>query len=507
MTPTQAPVEHLDVLIVGAGISGIGAGRYLATALPAKSFAILEARGASGGTWDLFRYPGIRSDSDLSTFGYEFKPWRDRESIADAPKILSYLRETATENGLDERIRYHHKVLAVSWAGEDARWTVDVERTDTGERLRLTAGWVFCAGGYYRYDEGFTPAFEGRDRFRGRVVHPQHWPDDLDLTGQRVVVVGSGATAVTIVPAIAGTAAHVTMLQRSPTYILPVPREDKVAALLRKWFGDERGHALTRRKNIAQQRAVYRFCRKHPRAARKVIRWINARQLPAGFDVDKHFTPPYDPWDQRLCVVPDGDLFRALRAGTASVVTDRITTFDETGIRLASGEHLAADVVITATGLTVQAFGGVAITVDGEPVTLSDTVAYKGMMLSGVPNLAYSIGYTTSSWTLKVGLLCEHFVRLLRHMDERGLDTARPVVADPGMPTRPFLDFAAGYIRRAVAHLPRQGDRMPWLTSMEYAEDVKLLRADSVVDPELHLTSSHDRLAATASARTTGDDR
>ncbi|MGY1829452.1 flavin-containing monooxygenase [Geodermatophilus sp. SYSU D01180] len=496
MTTTQTPVEHLDVLIVGAGISGIGAGRYLTTELPAKSFAILEARGASGGTWDLFRYPGIRSDSDLSTFGYEFKPWRDRQSIADAPKILAYLRETATENGLDEKIRYHHRVLAVAWSGEDARWTVDVERTDTGERLQLTAGWVFCAGGYYRYDEGFTPAFEGRDRFRGEIVHPQAWPEDLDLTGKRVVVVGSGATAVTIVPAIAGTAASVTMLQRTPTYVLPVPREDKVAALLRKWFGDERGYALTRRKNIAQQRAIWSFCQKHPKAARKVIRWVNTKQLPEGFDVDTHFNPPYDPWDQRLCAVPNGDLFRAIREGKADVVTDRVVAFDETGIQLASGRHLDADVIVTATGLNVQAFGGVAITVDGAPVTLSETVSYKGMMLSGVPNLAYAIGYTNSSWTLKVGLLCEHFVRLLRHMDERGLDTARPVPADPDMPTRPFLDFAAGYIQRAVGRLPRQGDRMPWLTSMDYHSDVKLLRADSVVDPELRLTRAADRVTA-----------
>ncbi|MGY1785079.1 flavin-containing monooxygenase [Geodermatophilus sp. SYSU D00698] len=498
MTTTQTPVEHLDVLIVGAGISGIGAGRYLTTELPQKSFAILEARGASGGTWDLFRYPGIRSDSDLSTFGYEFKPWRDRQSIADAPKILAYLRETATENGLDERIRYHHRVLAVAWSGEDARWTVDVERTDTGERLQLTAGWVFCAGGYYRYDEGFTPVFEGRDRFRGEIVHPQSWPEDLDLTGKRVVVVGSGATAVTIVPAIAGTAASVTMLQRTPTYVLPVPREDKVAALLRRWFGDERGYALTRRKNIAQQRAIWSFCQKHPKAARRVIRWVNTKQLPEGFDVDTHFNPPYDPWDQRLCAVPNGDLFRAIREGKADVVTDRIVTFDETGIRLASGRHLDADVIVTATGLNVQAFGGVAITVDGAPVTLSETVSYKGMMLSGVPNLAYAIGYTNSSWTLKVGLLCEHFVRLLRHMDERGLDTARPVLADPDMPTRPFLDFAAGYIQRAVGRLPRQGDRMPWLTSMDYHSDVKLLRADSVVDPELRLTRAADRVTAAA---------
>ncbi|NED37550.1 NAD(P)/FAD-dependent oxidoreductase [Streptomyces sp. SID8499] len=480
--------EHLDVLIIGAGISGIGAGRYLRTELPSKSFAILEARQASGGTWDLFRYPGIRSDSDLHTFGYEFKPWRDEQSIADAPRILSYLRETARENGLDAHIRYHHKVLGASWSTGEARWTVDIERADTGERVRLTAGWLFCAGGYYRYDEGFTPDFPGRDRFTGPVVHPQHWPEDLDYAGKRVVVIGSGATAVTLVPAMAATAGHVTMLQRTPTYVLPVPRKDVIANALKKYLGEKRGYALTRRKNIAQQRVVWSLCQKYPRAARRVIRWVNARQLPKGYAVDVHFNPPYDPWDQRLCAVPDGDLFRTIRAGNASVVTDRIASFTEKGVLLESGRELPADVVITATGLNVQAFGGVRLTVDGREVRLPDTVAYKGMMLSGVPNFSYAIGYTNSSWTLKVGLLCEHFCRLLAHMDAHGYDECRPEPADPRMPTRPFLDFGAGYVRRAVDSLPRQGDRMPWLTSMDYRDDVKLLRADSVVDPELRFS-------------------
>ena len=476
--------EHFDVLIVGAGISGIGAGRYLKTELPGKSFAILEARGASGGTWDLFRYPGIRSDSDLHTFGYEFKPWRDEESIADAPRILSYLRETATENGLDEHIRYHHRVVAASWSSDTAHWTVTL-----ADGRALTCGWLFSASGYYRYDEGFTPEFAGRDRFGGTIVHPQHWPEDLDHAGRRVVVIGSGATAVTLVPAMARAAGHVTMLQRTPTYIMPVPKKDVIANALRKRLGPERGYAWTRRKNIAQQKAIWSFCRRFPNAARKLIRWVNTRQLPDGYPVDEHFNPPYGPWDQRLCAVPDGDLFKAIRSGKASVVTDRIATFTETGVRLESGREIEADIVVTATGLNVQAFGGVPITVDGAAVTLADTVAYKGMMLSGVPNLAYAIGYTNSSWTLKVGLLCEHFCRLLAHMDAHGYDVCRPEVADPSMPTRPFLDFGAGYIRRAVGQLPRQGDRMPWLTSMDYQSDVKLLRADDVTDPELHFTT------------------
>lgn len=497
-------VEHLDVVVIGAGISGIGAGRYLATDLPGTTFAILEARGASGGTWDLFRYPGVRSDSDLSTFGYDFKPWLDDQAIADAPRILRYVRETATESGLDGRIRYHQRVVAMAWSSETARWTLTVERTDARpaistdpagepETFQITAGWVFAGTGYYRYDAGYTPELPGLASFASTpgnvVVHPQHWPDDLDVTGRRVVVVGSGATAVTIVPAIAEQAAHVTMLQRTPTYVMPVSRGDAVGARLRRVVGDERGAALTRRKNIATQRAIWRFCRRHPKAARAIYRRVVTRQLPQGYDVVKHFDPPYDPWDQRLCATPDGDFFAAIRSGRASVVTDRIASFDATGVRLASGERLEADVVVTATGLQVQVFGGTEITVDGEPVVLADHVAYKGMMLSGVPNLAFAIGYTNSSWTLKVGLLCEHFVRLLRHMAEHGYDTARPVPADPSMPTRPFLDFGAGYVQRAVGHLPRQGSRPPWMTSTDYHADVALLRSGSVVDPELQLTA------------------
>ncbi|MEU3554332.1 flavin-containing monooxygenase [Streptomyces fragilis] len=509
MSRAETPPEQLDVLVVGAGISGIGAGRYLRTEHPAKSFAVLEARGASGGTWDLFRYPGVRSDSDLHTFGYDFKPWRDRQAIADAPRILAYLREVVAENGLDAHIRYHHRVTALSWSSGEARWLADVERTDTGERLRLSARWVFCAGGYYRYDRGHTPRFEGRENFRGTVVHPQQWPEDLDHAGRRVVVIGSGATAVTLVPALAETASHVTMLQRTPTYVMPVPREDAVAAALRKWFGEERGHALARRKNIAQQRAVWSFAQRFPKTARKLIRWVNTRQLPKGYPVDEHFNPPYDPWDQRLCAVPDGDLFKAIGRGAAEVVTDRIVRFTGRGVLLESGRELEADIVVTATGLTVQALGGIALTVDGEPVQLSRTVAYKGMMLSGVPNLVMAIGYTNSSWTLKIGLLCEHFCRLLSHLDAHGYDAACPEPGDPDMPTRPFLDFAAGYILRAVDQLPRQGDRMPWLTSMSYHSDVKLLRSDDVADPELRLfraTGAGEGAAPDGAAAPPGED-
>ncbi|WP_028656447.1 flavin-containing monooxygenase [Nocardioides sp. J54] len=492
---TSSP-EHLDVLVVGAGISGIGAARYLLTERPGTTFAVLEARGASGGTWDLFRYPGIRSDSDLHTFGYEFKPWTDPKSIASADRILAYLRETSEEYGVEPHVRYHHRVVDAAWSTADARWTVRVERTDTGDQLTLTAGWIFGATGYYDYDAGYAPDFPGRDRFRGEVVHPQHWPEDLDHAGKRVVVIGSGATAVTLVPAlVAEGAAHVTMLQRTPTYVMPVPSEDKLANRLRSVLGEQRGYALARRKNILKQRLVWQFCQTFPRTARTLIRTVNERALPDGFDVDTHFNPPYDPWDQRLCAVPDGDLFRTIRDGHADVVTDRIRTFTEDGIELESGEHLAADVVVTATGLNLRLFGGIAITVDGTPLHAPDHVAYKGMMLSGVPNLAFAIGYTNSSWTLKVGLLCEHFCRLLAHMEEHGHDVCVPEA--PEMETRPLLDFAAGYVQRSIDDLPRQGDRYPWLMSMSYAEDVRLVRGGPVVDEHLRF-ATREREAVTA---------
>ena len=494
--------EHLDVLIVGAGISGIGAAYYLQRDHPDRSYAILEARGACGGTWDLFRYPGIRSDSDLHTFGYEFKPWRDEHAIAGADKILAYLRETAAENGIDEQIRFHHKVSGAAWSSAGARWTVDVENAQTGELLRFSANWIFMAGGYYRYDRGFTPEFEGRDRFGGQILHPQHWPEDLDYTGKKVIIIGSGATAVTLVPAMADTAAHVTMLQRSPSYIMATPAKDVFANTAKTLLGDKRGYALTRRKNIVKQRAVYQFCQTFPGPARKIIRHLNAKQLPDGYPVDTHFNPSYNPWEQRLCAVPDGDLFKAIADGNASVVTDRIATFTETGIALQSGAHLAADIIVTATGLNLQMFGGVSLSVDGEQVDIAKTFAYKGMMLSGVPNFAFAVGYTNSSWTLKVGLLCEHFCRLLTHMDANAFDTARPVVGDPGMEGRPVLDFAAGYVQRALDLMPRQGDGAPWAMSSSYTADVKLLRGDSVLDPNLQFTTSDRDAAASAMAVT-----
>jgi monooxygenase len=481
----KGALEHLDVLIVGAGLSGIGAAYYLRREHPGKTFALLEARGATGGTWDLFRYPGIRSDSDLYTFGYEFKPWTSDQAIASAELILAYLRETAAEHGIDAQVRLHHKVVAASWSTPEARWTVEVERGDTGARVKLTCGWLFCAGGYYRYDQGYAPRFEGQERFGGPIIHPQRWPEDLDYAGKRVVVIGSGATAVTLVPAMAETAGHVTMLQRTPSYVLPVPAEDPVANAAKRVLPPAWAHALTRRKNIARQRFLWRFCQRYPNAARRLIRAINVKQLPEGYPVDEHFNPPYNPWDQRLCAVPDSDLFRAIKAGRAEVVTDHVETFTETGLLLRSGRALEADIIITATGLNLLPFGGIALQVDGEPVRLRDKVAFKGMMLSGLPNFAFLVGYTNSSWTLKIGLLCEHFCRLLAHMDAHGYASCRPELPDPDMPTRPLLDFGAGYVKRAIDDLPRQGDRFPWLTSMDYHLDVALLRKGPVADPNL----------------------
>ncbi|MFC9473025.1 flavin-containing monooxygenase [Nocardia sp. NPDC056952] len=478
---------EVDVLIVGAGISGLGAAYYLQRDLPKKSYAIVESRGAIGGTWDLHRYPGIRSDSDLFTFGYEFKPWKG-DSIASAESIRAYLGDVADQYGMHDKISFHTKVVGASWNTDESRWTVEIENTETGQRSRARCSWLFAATGYYRYDQGFTPEFAGRAEFErtGRqVIHPQLWPENLDYTGKKIVVIGSGATAVTLVPAMAADAEHVTMLQRSPSYIVALPTRDRIADTLRALLPEQRAHAIIRGKNVLTQRAIWRLCQRFPVAARRLIRNNNAKQLPPGYPVDVHFNPRYNPWDQRLCMVPDGDLFAAISRGSASVVTDTIETFTPTGILLTSGKHLRADLVVTATGLNLQAFGGIDLTIDGERFSPADAVSFKGMMLTGVPNFAYSIGYTNSSWTLKVGLLCEHFVRLLDHMNSHGYSTCSPVLPD-NLETRPLLDFDAGYVLRSLDQLPKQGPGFPWLTSRDYLNDVKLLRHGPVADPNLH---------------------
>jgi cation diffusion facilitator CzcD-associated flavoprotein CzcO len=484
--------SSVDVLIVGAGISGIGAAYYLQRDHPQRSYAILEARGASGGTWDLFRYPGIRSDSDLFTFGFEFRPWKSDVSIADGGSILAYLRETAAEYGIDRHIRYRTKAVAASWSSDDACWTVAVEHTETGERDTVTCRWLLSSSGYYRYDNGYAPDFPGRERFAGPVVHPQHWPADLDYAGKRVVVIGSGATAVTLLPAMAGTAAHVIMLQRTPSYILPVPTKDKLNARLRRLLGEDRAFRVTRRLSIFRQIAFWRLCQRYPGWARKLLRDIAVKQLPEDYPVNEHFNPPYNPWDQRMCVVPDADLFRVIREGKAAVVTGQVETFTEGGVQLTDGRLVEADIIVTATGLRVQALGGMTLTVDGAPVRAGDRYVYKGLMLSGTPNFAFTFGYTNISWTLKVGIAGGYLSRLLRYMDDHGYAAVTPE-AGPGMTPAPFTSFSPGYIQRALVDLPKQGSRPPWRIARTYAEDARLLRGQ-VADPALRFTPARERV-------------
>ncbi len=458
--------EHVDVLIVGAGISGIGAGCHLKRDQPGKSFAILEGRDAIGGTWDLFRYPGIRSDSDLHTFAYSFKPWTSDNAIADADEIVEYLDEAVAEYELDPHIHFGHKVVAAQWSSSEARWTVRVERTDTGATTEISCNVLFSAAGYYDYEKGFRPTFEGEEEFAGTIVHPQEWPEDLDYLGKRVVVIGSGATAITLIPAMAPEVAHVTMLQRSPGYVVSLPAKDPVANTLRRILPERTAYRIVRGMNIARQRLVWDLSKSRPGLVRRLIRAYNKVQLPRGYDVDRHFNPQYDPWDQRLCLARSGDLFKAIRSGKASVVTDTIDHFTENGIKLASGQELEADIVVTATGLNLLAFGGIDLQVDGRHIELSDELAYKGMMLSGIPNFAFAVGYTNASWTLKVDLVCKHLCRMLAHMDENGYDTMVPVADDPTLERRPLLDFSAGYVQRSIDRFPQQGSHGPWTVEM-----------------------------------------
>jgi len=474
-----------DVLIVGAGISGIGAARYLATRLPNRSFAILDGRDAIGGTWDLFRFPGIRSDSDLFTFGFAFKPWTSDKSIAGGDLILSYLREAVAENDLERHIRFGHRVTSARWSSDDAGWTVTVRPGDDAEPVELTCRFLFTGTGYFDYEQGFTPQFDGIEDFAGPVVHPQFWPQDLDYAGKRVVIIGSGATAVTILPAMTGTAAHVTMLQRSPSYMLSLPAEDPIANTLRRVLGPGRAYRITRRKNVFMQRGIYKASQRYPRLVRRVLIADAKRRLPKGYDVATHFNPTYDPWDQRMCLVPDGDLFDALSSGGASVVTDRIDRFTSDGIMLASGRLLEADIVVTATGLNMLPMGGITLTVDGADVELPETTVYKSMMLSGVPNFAFAIGYTNASWTLKVDLVCHHLCRLLAHMDARDADMVVPVRREGEMGRLPLFDLTSGYVKRGIQAFPHAGTRGPWTAAMAYEQDVERLRDGAVDGPEL----------------------
>ncbi|WP_299556496.1 NAD(P)/FAD-dependent oxidoreductase [uncultured Mycolicibacterium sp.] len=476
--------EHLDVVIVGAGISGISAAWHLQQRCPGKRYAILERRDSLGGTWDLFRYPGIRSDSDMFTLGFRFKPWTDPKAIADGPSILAYLKETAAEFGIDRHIRYRHRVLAADWSDADGKWTVRVDRD--GEEIELTCSFLFACSGYYNYDEGYLPEFPGYDDFTGTIVHPQHWPEDLDYRGKRIVVIGSGATAITLLPALANSGAgHVTMLQRSPTYIGTLPLVDPFAVRAQKLLPPKAAAVAIRWKSILYQSMIYQLSRRFPNYMRKTLMTMAARRLPPGFDVDKHFGPRYNPWDERLCLAPDGDLFKVIRQGRADVVTDTIETFTADGIRLASGTELKADIIVTATGLNLQLFGGAEISRNGEPVRLADLMAYKGMMLSGLPNLAFTIGYTNASWTLKADLVSEFVCRILNFMDEHGYDTVEPQHPGDTVAERPLLDFTPGYVRRALDWLPKAGERTPWRLKQNYLFDLRLIRYGKVDDEGL----------------------
>ncbi|MEW5686205.1 MAG: NAD(P)/FAD-dependent oxidoreductase [Pseudomonadota bacterium] len=479
--------EHFDVLIVGAGLSGIGAGYHLKTACPDRSYVILEGRDAIGGTWDLFRYPGIRSDSDMYTLGYAFKPWTEAKAIADGPSILSYVRKTAAENGIDRHIRYNYMVKRVSWSTEAAAWTVEADVA--GQPVRFTCSFLFLCGGYYSYEGGYTPDFPGVDSFKGRLVHPQKWPKDLDYSGKKVVVIGSGATAVTLVPEMAKTAAHVTMLQRSPTYVVSRPAEDKMANWLRSVLPGKLAYDIVRWRNVLFGMYFFKMAREKPAAVKANILKMVREQLGPDYDVDKHFTPTYNPWDQRLCLVPDADMFQQIKAGRATVVTDHIDTFTETGIRLKSGETIEADVVVSATGLVLEVWNGVEVSVDGKRVDASQTLSYKGMMYEGVPNMASAFGYTNASWTLKCDLTCEYVCRILNHMKKTGQRQVTPVNTDPSVTFEPWLDFSSGYVQRAMAKFPKQGNKAPWRLDQNYAKDLMNLRYTKLEDGVLRFTN------------------
>ena len=483
--------EHVDVLVVGAGISGIGAGYFLKTECPNRTFAILEGRADIGGTWDLFRYPGVRSDSDMHTLGYSFKPWTQAKSIADGPSIMRYLRETVAEFEIERHMRFGHRVNRAEWSSDDACWTVHATQGETGEAVTMTCGYLFMCSGYYSYKSGYTPEFTGLESFTGQVIHPQAWPEDLDYQGKRVVVIGSGATAMTLIPAMADTAAHVTMLQRSPTYVVSAPDHDPVANALRKALPDKLAYNITRWKNVKFQQFIYKQTRVKPDKVKAKLLGMVRKELGADYDVDTHFTPSYNPWDQRLCLVPNSDLFKAIKAGTASVVTDTIDHVTPTGVALTSGTQLDADIIVTATGLNLVTLGEIDFVVDGSPVDFSKTWTYKGFGYSDVPNLGSSFGYVNASWTLRSDLICQYVCRLLNHMEATGTVRCTPRVrdSDRAMPERPWTEnFSAGYMQRVMHLMPKQGDREPWINPQNYGRDRHMFRKSPLDDGAMQFT-------------------
>ena len=489
-------VEHFDVVVIGAGISGIGAGYHLQANCPNRTYTILEGRDDIGGTWSLFRYPGVRSDSDMHTLGYSFKPWTAEKAIADGPSILQYLRDTSAEYRIDEHIRFGHLVTKAEWSTDDARWTVESHRKDTGETVLISASFLFMCSGYYSYQGGYTPEFPGIADFEGRIVHPQAWPDDLDCSGKRVVVIGSGATAMTIIPAIADTAAHVTMLQRSPTYVVSAPDTDRLANRLRRILPEKVAYGLTRWKNVTMQQVIYKKTRTQPAKVKAKLLGMVRKELGPDYDVDTHFTPRYNPWDQRLCLVPNSDLFKAIRSGKASVVTDEISRFTDHGITLRSGTSVVADIIVTATGLQLVTLGEMDFVVDGEPVDFAKTWTYKGFAYSDIPNMASSFGYVNASWTLRSDLICEYVCRLLNHMEQTGTAQCTPRLrsSDRSMPERPWIDdFTSGYMQRVMHLFPRQGDREPWINPQNYGRDKKMFRKSPLDDGVMTFTKAKVR--------------
>ncbi|MCH9708823.1 MAG: NAD(P)/FAD-dependent oxidoreductase [Actinomycetia bacterium] len=490
--------EFVDVVIVGAGISGISAAWHLQDRCPGKSYAILERRANLGGTWDLFKYPGIRSDSDMFTLGFRFKPWTSEKAIADGPDIIAYLKETVAEYGIDKHIRYGQHVKAADWSDADARWTLSVERD--GELVDISCRYLMACSGYYNYDQGYSPEFAGSEDFEGTIVHPQHWPEDLDYAGKRVVVIGSGATAVTLIPALADSGVgHVTMLQRSPTFIAALPDVDPFTVQTNKRLPEKAAYVLNRWKSILLQSGQYQMARRFPDMFRKQLLTMARHRLPENYDVNKHFNPRYNPWDERVCLAPNGDLFKTIRSGKADVVTDTIERFTKTGIELASGQQLEADIIVTATGLNLQLFGGATVSRNGKDIELSETMAYKGMMLTDMPNLAFTIGYTNASWTLKADLVSEFFCRVINYMDANGYDTVEPRHPGDSVDPQPLMDFTPGYVLRALDYLPKAGARAPWRLKQNYLLDSQLIRRRKVEDAALAF--SKHRVPAASSVR------
>jgi monooxygenase len=482
--------NDFDVLIVGAGLSGIGAAAHLAMQCPGKSYAIIEQRADMGGTWDLFRYPGIRSDSDMHTLGYRFKPWLHEKTIADGPAIWDYVHETAEEYGIKPNIRFKHRVLSADWSSDTARWTVTAKREEDGAEVQFTANFLFMCAGYYDYDQGYRPDFPGEESFAGQIIHPQHWPEDLDYSGKKVVVIGSGATAVTIVPVMANKAAHVTMLQRTPTWMVSRPAKDWFANNLRKILPTQLAYDITRWKNIFWQRIVYNQARKDPAKMGKKLLDMAKKELPKSTNFERDFTPPYGPWEQRLCLIPDSDMYQAISNGSAEIVTDHIDHFTPTGIKLKSGRELDADIIVTATGLNLVTLGKTAISVDGKATKLSDHFNYKGVMFSDIPNMASVFGYINASWTLKTDIVADYVCRLLKVMDQKGMQIANPKLGDTNMPRLPFVsDFSSGYFARSFDNLPVNGDRHPWRVLQDYKAEKKILTQDAIDDGTLAFSS------------------